>query len=87
MSHEKNILLILLSFISFISFGQDTNISYSNFILLPNNTKAEIELVSSKNQRGLNYETQILNIRGYNLLLINMLDSGLTDTNIDFNIK
>ena len=84
---KKIILLILLSFISFISFGQDTNISYSNFILLPNNTKAEIELVSSKNQRGLNYETQILNIRGYNLLLINILDSGLTDTNIDFDIK
>ena len=84
---KKIILLILLSFISFISFGQDTNIFYSNFILLPNNTKAEIELVSSKNQRGLNYETQILNIRGYNLLLINILDSGLTNTNIDFDIK
>lgn len=57
--------------------------SHSNFILLPNDAQPE-ELVCSEKQNNINYETQILNIRGYQLLLINIYDY---DNIFDFDIK
>ena len=58
--------------------------SHSNFILLPNDAQPNVKLVCSEKQNNINYETQILNIRGYQLLLINIYDY---DNIFDFDIK
>lgn len=86
---KKSLLIILLSLMTLFSYCQEFQLhSHSNFILLPNDTQAEIELVSlDKNQNNINYETQILNIRGYNLLLINIYDSINDKPNVNLNIS
>ena len=58
--------------------------SHSNFILLPNDAQPNVKIVCSEKQNNINYENQILNIRCYQLLLINIYDY---DTVFDFDIK
>ena len=83
---KRILFLILLLLISLYSYCQEYQLnSQSNFILLPNDVQPKIELISP-NQKCLPcYKNQILSIRGYNLLLINIYDS--INDNHDINLK